>query len=401
MALNSEQAAIEARIDWDGSDCRHRQWQYFEKINFWRDIFPGKLSLILPESNGEWISEDFPAGELVAPYSEGNIHRIRRSALKLQRKHGPAIEIVPGRCYPRYLAASLPGIYSGNVQPMRILEVDDDMVHIDLNHPLARTPLTVAARIRQRSGTASEHGGRCNDIVQDMLATGAGLQALQDNAATTFFSGEPFARLDARDDKLFYTSARLVQHLDTTALAQIKEIYEKFLNPGMQVLDLMSSWDSHLPDALAGLTVTGLGMNAEELAQNRQLAGSVIHDLNINPQLPFDDNRFDAAICTVSVEYLVRPVEVLRELGRVLKPGATAIMTFSDRWFPTKVIQLWTELHPYERMSLVLEYFRQAGNFSGLGTEIRRGLPRPEADNYAGQLALSDPVFAVWGQSSA
>lgn len=79
-------------------------------------------------------------------------------------------------------------------------------------------------------------------------------------------------------------------------------------------------------------------------------------------------------ICSVSVEYLVRPLEVFAEVGRVLKPGGRFIITFSDRWFPSKVIQLWTELHPFERMALVLEYFRRSGQFSDLATESRRGL---------------------------
>ena len=164
----------------------------------------------------------------------------------------------------------------------------------------------------------------------------------------------------------------------------------------MQVLDLMSSWASHLPD-IEGLAVTGLGMNAGELAQNPQLAHCCVHDLNQDPRLPFPDNRFDAAVCSVSAEYLTQPVEVMRELGRVLKPGSPAMITFSDRWFPTRAIALWSDLHPYERMALVLEYFRQAENFTGLVTETVRGLPRPAADKYAGQLARSDPVFAVWG----
>ena len=167
----------------------------------------------------------------------------------------------------------------------------------------------------------------------------------------------------------------------------------------MQVLDLMSSWVSHLPEDTGAIRLTGLGMNAEELAQNPRLEERIVQDLNARSELPFPDNSFDAAICSASIEYLVQPVAVLRELGRVLKPGKTAIITFSDRWFPTKAIELWTELHPFERMGLVLEYFRLAGNFSTLHSESLRGLPRPPDDKYTGQLAHSDPVFAVWGHA--
>jgi len=400
MSTQSEQAAIEVRIDWENNAVRHRVRQHFGKFNFWRDILPGTLSLKLPESSGEWVSESFPAGELLPPWSASSIHRVKRRDLRLARKNGPPIELHAGRHYPRYIAAGTADIYAGNVQPLRIVDMDADSVTIDLNHPLARCPLVVAARIVSRTGLAAEHGGSCNDIVAEVLAAGAGLETLHAPGETDFFSGAPFDRLDARSDDLFYSAPRLVPHLDATASEQIRELYERALQPGMQVLDLMSSWMSHLPDSL-GPGVTGLGMNAEELAQNPQLGERILHDLNQDPRLPFPDRRFDAAVCSVSVEYLTQPVEVLRELGRVLRPGAPAIITFSDRWFPTKAIALWSELHPFERMALVLEYFRQAGNFTGLATETVRGLPRPAADRHAGQRSVSDPVFAVCGHAAA
>lgn len=165
----------------------------------------------------------------------------------------------------------------------------------------------------------------------------------------------------------------------------------------MRVLDLMSSWTSHLPENLEDLEVTGLGMNAAELERNPRLARWVTHDLNRDPGLPFEDGRFDATVCTVSVEYLTRPLEVFRELARVLRPGAPLVTTFSDRWFPPKVVRLWTELHPFERVGLVLEYFRQTGAFEAMQTETTRGWPRPDDDKYARMLAQADPLYAVWG----
>ena len=303
----------------------------------------------------------------------------------------------PGRHYPRYIAAGLADIHAGNVQPMRIAAIGDGTVTIDLNHALARVPLTVSARIDKRLGSTGEHGGRCNDMVMDLLDAGAGLETLHpDNAH--FLDGQPFTRLDEREDSLFYSQPRLVQHLDATAIEQVSGIYARYLEDGMQVLDLMSSWVSHLPDALT-LSVTGLGMNEDELVKNSRLAQYTLHDLNTDPRLPFPDRQFDAAVCTVSIEYLTNPVQVVRELGRVLKPGAPFIITFSDRWFPTKVIGIWNDLHPFERMALVLEYFHRAGNFSELATESVSGYPRPADDKYADRMALSDPLFAVSGRA--
>jgi SAM-dependent methyltransferase len=399
MTITSEQAAIELRIDWEYAGTQHCNRQYFERINFWRDILPGALALKLPGSNGEWISESFAPGELVASWSERNIHRVKRSALKLQRRHGPSVRLLRGRHYPRYIAAGSADIYPGNVQPLRILEMNEDTVTIDLNHPLARMPLTVAARIDQRLGTTGEHGGRCTDVVMELFNAGAGLECLHEPGSTDYFTEDAFTRMDPRPDPQFYSKPRLVQHIDSTAIANISALYERLLRPGMRVLDLMSSWVSHLPDALPGLQVTGLGMNAEELAQNTRLSERLVHDLNEQPVLPFTDQQFDAVICTVSVEYLVEPAAVIRELARVLKPGAPLIITFSDRWFPTKAIALWDDLHPFERLALVQEYFRAVGGFDRMTTETVRGYPRPEDDQYTSQLRLSDPVFAVWGHA--
>jgi SAM-dependent methyltransferase len=177
----------------------------------------------------------------------------------------------------------------------------------------------------------------------------------------------------------------------------VDDIYGGDKRP-MRVLDLMSGWVSHLPPGVKELDVTGLGLNRDELEENRALRERAVHDLNTDPRLPFGDAAFDAVICTASVEYLIQPLEVFGEVRRVLKPGAPFITTFSDRWFPTKVIDLWIELHPFERMGLVLECFRRAGGFEGLATESVRGLPRPADDKYAAELPKSDPVFAVWGR---
>ena len=392
---SSLQAAVEVRINWQSSDASHTEYYYFDKLNFWRDIFPGTLAMTMPESKGEWREETFPAGELVPAWSEQNLHTVRRRDLRLHRRNGPPVELHRGRFYPRKLAAGTAGIFDGDMHPMRVVEMDGERVQIDLNHPLAGSPVSVAARILEEKGYAEEHGGRCNDIVMDVLNGGVGLQAAMPEGHKAQVNGATLARLDPREDALFYSRPRLVQHLDSSAIAGIGEIYRQMLKPGMQVLDFMSSWVSHLPGDLDDITVTGLGMNAEEMSQNPRLASHVVHDVNLEPRLPFEDATFDAVICSASVEYLVQPVVVFRELARVVKPGGHVVMTFSDRWFPTKAIELWSELHPFERMGLVLDYFRQAEGYDKLATHSSRGLPRPADDKYADQRSTADPVYAV------
>jgi SAM-dependent methyltransferase len=160
----------------------------------------------------------------------------------------------------------------------------------------------------------------------------------------------------------------------------------------------MSSWTTHLSDALDTASVTGLGMNAEELARNRRLSAYDVHDLNREPRLPYPNAAFEAVICTVSVEYLTQPRAVFADVARVLTPGGIFIVTFSDRWFPTKAIRIWKELHPFERMGMVLELFHQTERFASLATYSSQGWPRPADDKYADRMAFSDPVFGVWGR---
>jgi SAM-dependent methyltransferase len=150
----------------------------------------------------------------------------------------------------------------------------------------------------------------------------------------------------------------------------------------------MAGWQSHLPD---GVTATGLGMNAEEMNENPALSSHVVHDLNADPALPFADRAFDAVICSLSVEYLTRPLEVFREIARVLEPGGLCVMVFSHRWFPDQAVRIWTELHEFERAGLVTEYFRESGLFKDLSPIV--GARLAPAHGRPGPLLSHDPAF--------
>ncbi len=172
-----------------------------------------------------------------------------------------------------------------------------------------------------------------------------------------------FRRADESDDTQFYTWPRLVHHIDDGARAAVTDLYRQHLSPGDDVLDLMSSWVSHLPPDLELGRVAGLGMNGEELAENPRLTEHTVQSLNAEPGLPYDDGAFDAALCCVSVQYLTRPVEVFAEVGRVLRPGAPFVVTFSNRCFPTKAVAAWRALDDEGHAALVAEYARQSGAF--------------------------------------
>ncbi len=195
-----------------------------------------------------------------------------------------------------------------------------------------------------------------------------------------------FDRTDPSSDAVFYRPERLVTHIDAGAIAAVSELYRE-LGVGGRVLDLMSSWVSHLPSVPEHLTV--LGMNAVELAANPAADTVVVHDLNEDPRLPFEDASFDSALCCVSVDYLVRPVEVFSEVARVLRPAAPFVCTFSNRLFPTKAVRGWLQASEPERSAIVVEYFRRAG-----------GWDEPSAERRTPIHHRGDPLDAVWARRS-
>jgi SAM-dependent methyltransferase len=203
------------------------------------------------------------------------------------------------------------------------------------------------------------------------------------------FTPDLFARADESDDALFYAAPRKVVHLDEPAIAAVGEFFAENLPREGELLDLMSSWRSHLPKRLNAKRVVGLGMNAEEMSDNPDLDEFVVHDLNRDPELPFAERAFDGGMLTVSVQYLTRPIEVFRSIARCLRPAAPFIVVVSHRCFPTKAVKIWHQCQTMrERMELGMAYFSFAGGFSDvLGVDLRPSVPAGE-----------DPVRAIIGR---
>ena len=172
-----------------------------------------------------------------------------------------------------------------------------------------------------------------------------------------------FRRHDESADAQFYESPRLVTHIEDVTIAGVTQLYREVLPPGGAVLDLMSSWVSHLPTEMEFSHVAGLGMNRRELEANPRLSDFVVHDLNANPVLPFEDGAFDAILCCVSVQYLTRPVAVMRDAARVARSGAPLVITFSNRCFPTKAVMAWQMLDDNGHLDLVESYLQNAGGW--------------------------------------
>jgi hypothetical protein len=390
-------AAIEFQLQWKSDHGTHTDCLFADKVNLSWDILP-KLLLdqLMNRTVGERIDMSFGPGEILPKHNPSKRFSIKHS--QFDNHYRPEMEIAPrqGRFYPKGLLKDVANVFRVNKELFRCAEIDDSRILVDFNHPLAGKPLRINAIIRGiMTKNRDAGGGPCNDWIE-ILTTGPGMQIRWNGHPTDFFADNPFVRSDENPDGRFYEKPRLVNHIDGKAIEIISALYEQNLHAGDRVLDLMSSWTSHLPSQLTLGNLTGLGMNPEELNNNTRLTDSVVHDLNENPVLPFGDALFDAVICTVSVEYLTQPVAVFREVGRILKPGGCFCLSFSNRWFPPKVIHIWKNIHEFERMGLVSEYFLLSESFTNISTFSIQGLRRPETDKYYGQLFVSDPVYGVW-----
>jgi SAM-dependent methyltransferase len=392
-------ARMRFELQWESNVGRHTDCLVATQLNLWKGLFPPQLETqIMEKPVGDRTAHTFAPGEMVPAWREDRLFSVRDHQFNRRYMRRGLVQPRAGRFYPKGILEGIDGVSRRDRHPFRVSRVTRDHLLVDFNHPLGDKSLRLGVTIEDIRAHVEANGGRCNKISEMVSAAGPGMQARWHDQRTDFWSDSPFLRPDPRPDADFYAEPRLVDHLDRTAIAQVENLYRRLVPRRAAVLDLMSSWHSHLPVDLEAAHVAGLGMNMEELEANGVLHERLVRDLNRTPELPFADASFDAVVCSVSVEYLIRPFEVFREVARVLRPGGRFIVTFSNRWFPPKVIQLWAGLHEFERPGLVSEYFLESGLFDHLQTWSLRGLPRPEDDKYADRMPFSDPVYAVWAE---
>lgn len=200
------------------------------------------------------------------------------------------------------------------------------------------------------------------------------------------------SKLDDSDDAVFYDIPRFVTHVDEGFIQSLTQLYRERLQPDSRILDLMSSWVSHLPPEMSFAHVEGHGLNKQELARNPRLDNYFVQNLNQNPKFPLEDHSFDAVLCAVSVQYLQYPEAVFSEIARVLNPGGITIVSFSNRMFFQKAIQAWREGSDMDRVNLVSRYFRTIPTFSE--PEVVSQSPPLTALSWLG-LGDRDPFYAV------
>jgi hypothetical protein len=210
--------------------------------------------------------------------------------------------------------------------------------------------------------------------------------------AGNFFPSEFFQRQDPSDDSYFYSFPRKVVHIDENAIAALSSVFRELLPDGGIYLDLMSSWRSHIPPERKPARVVGLGMNAEEMADNPQLDKYIVHNLNENASLPYESGLFDAVMCNVSVQYLTQPTAVFREVNRILKPGGVFIVSFSNRCFPQKAVAIWLSTDDEQHIALVGRYFQDSANWVDLTAQ--------QTDPADGYPINADPLYVVWARKA-
>ncbi|CAM6090008.1 unnamed protein product [Calypogeia fissa] len=208
------------------------------------------------------------------------------------------------------------------------------------------------------------------------------------------FKSADFQRYDESADTIFYDNPRFVTHIDNYAIKALSEYYASVFppanTPGVAILDLCSSWISHYPKNYKQEKIVGLGLNDAELKKNEVLTDYIVQDLNVDPKLPFEDNSFDVITNAVSVDYLTKPVDIFKEMHRVLKPGGLAAMSFSNRCFFTKAISVWTSTDDADHVWIVGSYFHYSG-----------GYEPPQALDISPNPGRSDPMYVVYSRKTS
>ena len=200
-------------------------------------------------------------------------------------------------------------------------------------------------------------------------------------------------KLDDTDDKEFYSYPRFVTHVDEGFIQQLTDLYRDRLKPNTRILDMMSSWVSHLPEEMKFAHIEGHGLNEEELAKNPRFDRYFVQDINKNPKLPLPNEDFDAVLNCVSVQYLQYPDAVFAEIYRILKPGGIAIISFSNRMFYQKAIAAWRDSSEASRVELVKSYFTSVPGFSSPEV-ITHQSSAPKLLKWMGASG-GDPFYAV------
>ncbi len=160
-------------------------------------------------------------------------------------------------------------------------------------------------------------------------------------------------KIDSSDDQSFYNHPRYVYHISESFRNRLTDIYSEYLYDHHVILDLMSSWVSHLPNNISYKKVIGHGMNDSELSSNKRLNSFWVQDLNKSQNLPIEDSSIDVGLIVAGWQYLQYPEKVSLELSRIIKANSLLIISFTNRAFWTKSPKIWSDSSEEKRVNYV------------------------------------------------
>ena len=347
---NNALGAIEFTVAWEKDGLTHEEWFLGRKFNPVNDVFPRSMREALEGKRArESVTMTYAPRMCIPRHRDSLVQTFDLARLRKKTVNGCPVTPLEGRFYPQGHIDGLLDVYPDTLTPFRLIELDDDTFTADRNHPLATIPVTITATIQHLEERATGTYGSLTHWREATCDWGPGMQAMFDDEPTTFFHSGFFDQKDTSDTE-FTPPA-----MDETARENLAAIQARFIKPGMRVLDF------------------SLGTT--------------------RPQ-----GTYDAAVCTCSVEYMTRPVDILRYVAHFLAPGAPVVIAFTNRSDKERVIRGWTELHEFEWMGLALEYLRAANLFENAGSVSKRNDWRREDDpRFIETKGVSDPVYVVYG----
>lgn len=389
-------------IKWSGQDCRVVDWHFIPNLKLSHDFLPVEIGIKLPGlKTGDSVSHTFAPGELIEDWQPDRLMKIDATAFQPPQNNSFKIRLALGRFYPGDFFKMIHPVDQSNLLPVRIIGINDDVLSVDFNHPLAGKKLELTLRIECISESGEIPDSSYKDITAISCDSGPGMQDRLPDAETDFWSDHPFQRLNSEDDSKLYAQPSLIPFWDSTTLLEMSKLYNQLVPDQARVLDLMAGVHSPLQEsAVKASSVTCAGLNQQELNNNPICTQVMVLDVNTIQALPFEDEAFDVVLIHAAIEYVIQPMLLFAEISRVLKPRGRSIISFSNRSVQEKTIKLWLDAHEFERPAIVLSYLRSTGSFGNFHGFSKRGLLRPETDPLADQLLLSDPVYVVWAEKN-
>jgi len=160
-------------------------------------------------------------------------------------------------------------------------------------------------------------------------------------------------KLDESNDEEFYSDPKFVYHLDANFRQYLTSIYNNEILNNSTVLDLMSSWDSYLPNKKKYKKVIGHGLNKQELEKNEILDSYWIQNFNLKQEIPLENGSVDYCLMVAAWQYLQFPENLTKEISRILNNKGKIIISFSNRAFWHKAPNIWTSSTEEERLIYV------------------------------------------------